>query len=148
MQNSNLPVRRSGQCQHSKTLGHFYVRRWRPLISPSSCSRVLDAMVTHTKHHTQSSLSVLWSRGLNLSTAKQDWRKKFLIRGFSEAATKEVVCWIFFSSLAPLRAQSSELTTAKATVTVCWKSNHWSQYWKHKYEAGPALLAHDAVPRS
>lgn len=31
-----------------QTLSHFYVKRWRP-ISPSSCSQVLDAIVTHEK---------------------------------------------------------------------------------------------------
>lgn len=95
--NSNLPVRvTQGSVSITRHSAIFMEGDGDPLISPSSCSQVLDAIVTHPKNHTQNSLNALWSRGLNLSTAKQDWKKKFLIQGFSEAVTEEVVCWIFF----------------------------------------------------
>lgn len=145
--NSNLPVRvTQGSVSITRHSAIFMEGDGDPLISPSSCSQVLDAIVTHPKNHTQNSLNALWSRGLNLSTAKQDWKKKFLIQGFSEAVTEEVVCWIFFSSLAPLRVQSSMLTAAKATVT--FAENQTTDPSTENTIWEPVLLAHDAVPRS
>lgn len=129
--NSNLPVRIT-QSSVSITR-HSAIFMWGDgdqLISPSSCSQILDAIVTHTKNHTQNSLNALWPRGMNLSTAKQDWKKKFLIQGFSEAATKEVVCWNFFFLSCSSESSKLRADHCKGHCHICWKSNHWYQHWK------------------
>lgn len=94
---------------------HFYVGDGDQLISPSSCSQVLEAIVTHTKNHTQNSLNVLWSQEMNLSTGNRIEKSSFLSKVSLKLQPRR---WcVKFFSLAPLRVQSSELTTAKATVT-------------------------------
>lgn len=114
------------------TFSHFYVKRWRPtdfsvfLLTSFRCN-----CHTHT-NHTQNSLNVLWSRELNLSTGKQNWKKKFLIQGFSVAATKEVVCWIFSPSSSESSMPGAD--HCKGHCHICWKSNHWYQHREYKFE--------------
>lgn len=118
--NANVPVRTTQRtASMTRPSAIFMQGDGDRLISPSSCSQVLEMRLSHTPkivRWTAWKPVITRTEFINSKTGTE--KTKFLIQGFSEAATKEVLGWFFFSlSLTPLRVQSSELTTAKATVT-------------------------------
>lgn len=104
------------QCQHDKTLSHFYVKRWRPtdfsvfLLTSFRCN-----CHTHTKSYAEQLECTVITR-TEFINRKTGLKKRSFSSKVSLKLQPRRWCVEFFS-LPPLRVQSPELTTAKATVT-------------------------------
>lgn len=134
------------QCQHDKTLSHFYVKRWRPtdfsvfLLTSFRCN-----CHTHTKNHTQNSLNVTVITRTEFINRKTGLKKRSFSSKVSLRLQPRRWCAEFFS-LPPLRVQSPELTTAKATVT--FAENQTTDTSTENTNLRTKLSAHHGVHKS
>lgn len=147
--NANVPVRTTQRtASMTRPSAIFMQGDGDRLISPSSCSQVLEMRLSHTPkivRWTAWKPVITRTEFINSKTGTE--KTKFLIQGFSEAATKEVLGWFFFLSpllLWEFKAQSwplqrplSHLLKIKP-LRPALRIRTWE----------PELLAQDAVPVS
>lgn len=135
--NANVPVRTTQRpASMTRPSAIFMQGDGDRLISPSSCSQVLEMRLSHTPkivRWTAWKPVITRTEFINGKTGTE--KTKFLIQGFSEAATKEVLGWIFFFSL-PYSSESSKLRAdhCKGHCHICWKSNHWDRLCEYERE--------------
>lgn len=105
------------------------------LISPSSCSQVLDATVTHTKKSYAEQLECAVITGTEFINRKTGLKREVSHPRFLWGCNQggDVLNFFFFS---PCSSESSKLGAdhCKGHCHICWKSNHWYQHCKHKFE--------------
>lgn len=92
--------------------------------------------LSHTPKIIRRTAWKLWSRGLNLSTAKQDWRKEEvsyprILWGCNQVGA---VLNFFFFFLCSSESSKLRADHCKGHCQLCWKSNPWYRLCKHKRE--------------
>lgn len=98
----------------------FYVKRWRP-ISPSSCSQVLDAIVTHKKIIRRTAWMHCDHENWIYQQENRIEKRKFLIHGFLRGCNQEggvlnfapFLLWEFKARSWPLQRPLSHLLKIK-----------------------------------